>query len=87
MMAGLIAIADQGRALASLAPLNSNGTSGGVDVHTLIYSLAGNATSYAADFHDITSGSNGAYSAKAGWDACTGWGTPNGANLLHELGG
>lgn len=38
-------------------------------------------------FHDITSGNNGAYTAKTGWDACTGLGTPNGVNLLHALGG
>jgi kumamolisin len=36
---------------------------------------------------DITSGNNGAYSAKVGWDACTGLGTPNGAKLLQALGG
>jgi kumamolisin len=38
-------------------------------------------------FRDITSGNNGAYSAKKGWGACTGWGTPDGAKLLHALGG
>lgn len=38
-------------------------------------------------FQDITSGSNGAYAANAGWDACTGWGSPNGAKLLKALGG
>jgi kumamolisin len=34
---------------------------------------------------DITSGNNGAYAAGVGWDACTGWGTPNGAALLSAL--
>lgn len=38
-------------------------------------------------FRDITAGNNGAYSASAGWDACTGWGTPDGAKLLKALGG
>jgi kumamolisin len=37
-------------------------------------------------FHDIVSGNNGAYSAKAGWDACTGLGSPDGALLLAALG-
>lgn len=37
-------------------------------------------------FHDITSGSNGAFSAKAGWDATTGLGTPEGMNLAKALG-
>jgi kumamolisin len=38
-----------------------------------------------AALHDITSGNNGAYKAKKGWDACTGLGTPNGAALLAAL--
>lgn len=38
-------------------------------------------------FQDIRSGNNGAYTSQAGWDACTGWGTPNGAKLLQALGG
>ena len=35
--------------------------------------------------HDITSGNNGAYQAGAGWDACTGLGSPNGQRLLAAL--
>jgi kumamolisin len=38
-------------------------------------------------FRDITAGNNGAYSARQGWDACTGWGSPDGAQLLQALGG
>jgi len=37
-------------------------------------------------FRDITAGGNGAYHAKAGWDACTGWGSPKGNELLTALG-
>ena len=52
-------------------------------LNPLIYgSVASNGA-----FQDITAGSNGAYSAKKGWDACTGWGSPNGVNLLKALGG
>ena len=36
-------------------------------------------------FHDITSGNNGDYSAGKGWDACSGWGSPDGSNLLKAL--
>jgi kumamolisin len=36
-------------------------------------------------FHNITSGNNGAYQARQGWDPCTGLGTPNGAKLLQVL--
>ena len=37
--------------------------------------------------NDIVSGNNGSYAARPGWDACTGWGSPNGAKLLQALGG
>lgn len=40
-----------------------------------------------ASFRDITSGSNGGYSAAPGWDPCTGLGSPNGAALLAALKG
>ena len=36
---------------------------------------------------DIISGNNGAFSAAPGWDACTGWGSPQGSNLLAALQG
>jgi kumamolisin len=38
-------------------------------------------------FNDIVQGSNGAYKAGPGWDACTGLGSPNGAALLDLLSG
>jgi subtilase family serine protease len=48
---------------------------------------AQNVTSqYAADFHDITSGTSGSYSAVTGYDLVTGWGSPN-AGLLAALTG
>ena len=40
-----------------------------------------------AGFHDIVSGDNGAYFARAGWDACAGLGSPNGWALLQSLSG
>jgi kumamolisin len=43
-------------------------------VNTLLYANP-------AALRDITSGSNGAYTARAGWDACTGLGSPRGAQL------
>lgn len=36
-------------------------------------------------FNQVIEGSNGAYEAKVGWDACTGLGTPNGENLLKQI--
>ena len=46
----------------------------------------GLGSSYHTDFHDITSGSNG-YSATAGYDLATGWGSPNGSSLINSLTG
>jgi len=40
---------------------------------------------YEADFHDITSGTSGSYSATTGYDLVTGWGSPNGAALINAL--
>jgi len=46
---------------------------------------AQNVTSdYSADFHDITSGKSGSYSAVTGFDLVTGWGTPN-SGLISAL--
>jgi hypothetical protein len=45
-----------------------------------------NATSaYATDFHDVTSGTSGSYSAVTGYDLVTGWGSPNGSGLINAL--
>jgi kumamolisin len=50
---------------------------------TLYASVAPGAP--ADGLRDITSGSNGAYSAAPGWDPCTGLGVPSGAALLTLL--
>jgi hypothetical protein len=47
----------------------------------------GAGSSAAADLHDITTGSNGAYQGKAGYDLATGWGTPAGQGLINDLTG
>jgi hypothetical protein len=36
-------------------------------------------------FHDIVQGSNGAYSARQGFDLVTGWGTPSGYTLTRLI--
>jgi kumamolisin len=51
-------------------------------VNPLLYQSA----STAGDFNDVTSGNNGAYSAGSGWDACTGLGSPIGAQVAAALG-
>ena len=45
----------------------------------------GLSSSFRADFHDITSGKSGSYSAMTGYDLVTGWGSPNGQGLINAL--
>ena len=49
-------------------------------INPLLYAAPANTT-----FRDITQGNNGDYKAGAGWDACTGLGSPDGQNLLLAL--
>jgi kumamolisin len=49
-------------------------------INPLLYGKA-----FASAFRDVVSGTNGAYDAGPGWDACTGWGSPDGAKLLSLL--
>jgi len=48
-----------------------------------IYAIGAGAD-YNGDMHDITTGSNG-FSALAGYDLATGWGTPAGQPLINDL--
>ena len=77
MWAGYIALVNQ--------QLVANGKKTIGFINPTIY--AQNVTSaYAADFHDITSGTSGSYSATTGYDLVTGWGSPN-SGLLAALTG
>ena len=78
MWAGYIALVNQ--------QLASNGKSAIGFIDPLIYPI-GTSSSYDTDFHDITSGTSGSYSAVTGFDLVTGWGTPNGVNLINALAG
>jgi kumamolisin len=49
-----------------------------------IYRAAGTGATDAG-FRDVISGNNGSFSAKPGWDACTGLGVPDGVALLDLL--
>lgn len=81
--AGLIAIANAMRAQAAKAPLGAP--------HAMLYgSIATVPGSYAANFADITAGSNGscaACTARSGYDILTGLGTPRAGTLLATLSG
>ena len=72
--AGLVAIADQGRAASGLSSL------GGADsILPHLYHLNGTA-----NFHDITTGNNG-FAAGPGYDLVTGIGSPKANLLLNQL--
>jgi subtilase family serine protease len=59
-------------------------------LNPLIYQI-GQGSFYGEAFHDITVGNNTnsisptKFYATAGYDLCTGWGTPNGTNLINLL--
>jgi hypothetical protein len=81
--AGLIALANQGRAGLGKPSL---GTGSYYGTNQVLYNLAG-GTSYtntSGDFTDITSGSNG-YPATAGFDLVTGLGVPVADRLVNDL--
>ena len=77
MWAGYLALANQQAA--------SNGESIGF-INPIIYPAA-EGSGYGTDFHDITSGSCGKYSAATGFDLCTGWGSPNTTGIINLLAG
>jgi uncharacterized repeat protein (TIGR01451 family) len=60
-------------------------------VNPAIYAIGKSSANYASSFHDITTGNNfsdvspNQFSAVPGYDLCTGWGTPNGSNLINAL--
>jgi kumamolisin len=51
--------------------------------NSFIYSTA-ESSLYSSVFHDVTSGSNGGYSAGTGYDEVTGWGSYNGGAFIAD---
>jgi subtilase family serine protease len=76
MWAGYVALVNQ--------QLVANGykTIGFIDPYLYAFGVS---SSYGTDFHDITSGKSGSYSAVTGYDLVTGWGSPNGQGLINAL--
>lgn len=69
--AGLCALMNQSRSAAGLSPLGA--------LNPRLYPLLGTSA-----FRDITTGSNGSFSALPGYDMCTGLGVPNLAVLVND---
>jgi subtilase family serine protease len=82
LWAGMTALANQQAAAHSEPSLGF--------LNPALYAIGG-GTLYSSCFHDITSGNNtnsyssNLYFAVPGYDLCTGWGTPNGVNLINAL--
>lgn len=82
LWAGVVALANQQAANYGNPPVGF--------LNSFLYALA-SGPNYWSMFHDITTGDNTTasspnnYPAVAGYDLCTGWGTPNGSNLINRL--
>jgi subtilase family serine protease len=76
MWAGYVALVNQ--------QLTTNGFSTIGFINPFLYSF-GVSSSHGTDFHDITSGKSGSFSAVTGYDLVTGWGSPNGQGLINAL--
>jgi len=84
LWAGFMALVNQQAA--------ANGTPAPGFINPTLYAI-GKGASYTANFHDTTTGNNfsssspSKYSAVAGYDLCTGWGTPVGPAMITSLAG
>lgn len=82
LWAGLAALANQQAAARSEPPLGF--------LNPVLYDI-GKSPLYSTCFHDVTEGNNtnqyspNLYFAEPGYDLCTGWGSPNGVNLIDVL--
>ena len=82
LWAGFTALVNQQAAAAGQTPVGF--------LNPALYTI-GKGANYATAFHDTTTGNNfsrssrSKFSAVAGYDLCTGWGTPNGTNLINAL--
>jgi len=84
LWAGLAALINQQATAAGRSPVGL--------INSAVYTLGASGL-YGACFHDITTGNNtwsgspSEYYAVAGYDLCTGWGTPAGQSLINALAG
>ncbi len=82
LWAGFTAMVNQQAAAAGQPPVGF--------LNPALYAV-GTGTNYTNCFHDTITGNNigkftpGLYSAVTGYDLCTGFGTPNGTNLINTL--
>ncbi|MDB5358447.1 MAG: pcp 2 [Phycisphaerales bacterium] len=81
--AALVAIADQGRALNNLGPLD-----GSSQTLPMLYSMYNSNGTYTTSYHDVNSGASSWFmSAGVGYDGVTGLGTPQAGAIAKVLAG
>jgi uncharacterized repeat protein (TIGR03803 family) len=82
LWAGFTALANQQAAFSNSPPIGF--------ANPALYAI-GKSAAYGSAFHDVVSGNNtngtstNKFFAVPGYDLCTGWGTPNGGNLIASL--
>jgi subtilase family serine protease len=82
LWAGVIALVNEQAAATGQPPVGF--------ANPALYAI-GQSAGYSSNYHDITTGNNTTsaspdkFFAVAGYDLCTGWGTPAGANLIRSL--
>src|SRR6266581_280099 len=83
LWAGFMALVNQQAALGGNPPAGF--------INPAVYTIGKSNPNYTSIFHDITTGNNywhrsrTKFPAVAGYDLCTGWGTPTGTNLINAL--
>ncbi|MGB7768504.1 MAG: S53 family peptidase [Verrucomicrobiia bacterium] len=82
LWAGFAALVNQQAAAAAKPPVGF--------INPAVYAI-GKGPNYNTDFHDVITGNNtnknsgNKFFAGPGYDLCTGWGTPNGVDLINAL--
>jgi subtilase family serine protease len=78
LWAGFMALANQSALAGGMGPVGF--------LNPAVYAI-GEGSAGNVDLHDIVVGSNNGYSAAAGFDLSTGWGSPAGQALIDQLAG
>ena len=83
LWAGFTALVNQQAALGGHPPVGL--------LNPALYAIGKSNPNYTTIFHDVTTGNNfsgsspNLFPAAPGYDLCTGWGTPDGTNLINSL--
>jgi uncharacterized repeat protein (TIGR01451 family) len=82
---GTSAVAPQLAGMFAIGVSQNNGVALGLSNKLIYDDVNASPKNYGSDFHDVTTGNNGAYLSGTDWDHPTGWGSPKAKNLLSHL--